>query len=141
MNYLGSPFTQRRSEALRTGALLDITATAVATCMGRDQMAQQHDLAHVVIKLMAVANGANSRKGDSTRITKRIAVARGTQRDARSKPSTAHAVPAAVIGDRSLELTLDRISHEPSSRWANVRNSTPRFISAAAGSTPARART
>jgi len=73
MNHLGSPFTQRRSEALRTGALLDITATAVATCMGRDQMAQQHDLAHVVIKLMAVANGANSRKGDSTRITKRIA--------------------------------------------------------------------
>jgi hypothetical protein len=34
MNYLGSPFTQRRSEAMRTGALLDITATAVATCMG-----------------------------------------------------------------------------------------------------------
>jgi hypothetical protein len=34
MNHLGSPFTQRRSEALRTGALLDITATAVATCMG-----------------------------------------------------------------------------------------------------------
>jgi hypothetical protein len=34
MNHLDNPFTQRRAEAMRTGALLDITTTAVATCMG-----------------------------------------------------------------------------------------------------------
>jgi hypothetical protein len=41
---------------------------------------------------------------------------RRAQRDARSSPNTAHAVPAAVIGLRSLAFTLEVIGQEPPSR-------------------------